>query len=141
MLKMQYIKNEVQVPQLTKARPSDAGFDLASNMETIIPSGMRAVITTGIKIKIDEGYYGQVSSRSGLAFRTDIHAFPGVCDAEYRGEYKVLLYNRGTAPFKVEVGMRIAQLVVIPCYVGGVEVVEELEDSSRGEQGFGSSGV
>jgi dUTP pyrophosphatase len=130
-----------QVEQLTKEHDMDAGLDIASNMEAIIPAKQSMKITTGIRVAIDPGYYGQVASRSGLKFKYGIVAFPGVIDSDYRGELSVILDNNGVYPFKVEKGMRIAQLLTLPCCIDRYTKVEYLDETDRGMGGFGSTGV
>ena len=126
----------------TQAYEGDAGFDLAACERVELAPGERAVVPTGLAVAIPDGYAGFVQPRSGLAARHGIAVVnsPGLVDAGYRGELKVVLLNTDREePFVVEPGMRIAQLVVVP--VPGVELVEvdELPDTERGVRGFGSS--
>ena len=126
----------------TQAYAGDAGFDLAAAERVVLAPGERATVGTGLAVAIPDGYAGYVQPRSGLASRhglTIVNA-PGLVDSGYRGELRVILLNTDReAPFTVEPGMRIAQLVVLP--VPGVELVEvnELPESERGVRGFGSS--
>ena len=126
----------------TQAYAGDAGLDLAAAERVVLEPGARATVGTGLAVAIPEGYAGYVQPRSGLAARhgiTIVNA-PGLVDSGYRGELRVILLNTDReAPFTVEPGMRIAQLVVLP--VPGVELVEvdELPESERGVRGFGSS--
>jgi dUTP pyrophosphatase len=126
----------------TQAYAGDAGLDLAAAERVVLAPGERATVGTGLAVAIPEGYAGYVQPRSGLAARhgiTIVNA-PGLVDPGYRGELRVILLNTDReAPFTVEPGMRIAQLVVLP--VPGVELVEvdELPESERGVRGFGSS--
>lgn len=123
-----------------------AGLDLAACLpdgpETLGP-GERRLIPTGVALAIPAGHEGQVRPRSGLALRHGISIVnaPGTIDADYRGELKVLLINLGDAPFVVQHGERIAQLVVAPVAMAGVREVERLPDAARGEGGFGSTGT
>ena len=125
-----------------RAYESDAGLDLAACDAVELGPGERAVVGTGLAVAIPEGYGGFVQPRSGLAARhgiTIVNA-PGLIDAGYRGEVRVVLLNTDPSePFRVEPGMRIAQLVVLP--LPELEVVEaaELPESERGARGFGSS--
>ena len=121
----------------------DAGLDLASVEPCEIPPGARCVVATGLAVAIPEGYAGYVQPRSGLAARHGISVVnsPGLIDSGYRGEIKVVLLNTDLAePFPVEVGDRIAQLVIVPVPALEVVVVDELEETVRGVGGFGSSG-
>jgi dUTP pyrophosphatase len=125
-----------------RAYPDDAGLDLSACERVELGPGERVVIGTGLAVAIPEGHAGFVQPRSGLASRHGIAVVnsPGLVDAGYRGELRVVLLNTDRAtPFVVEPGMRIAQLVVLA--VPEVELVEtdELPASERGVRGFGSS--
>jgi dUTP diphosphatase len=126
----------------SRAYAGDAGVDLASCERVELPPGARAVVGTGLAVAIPEGHAGFVQPRSGLALRHGLTIVntPGLVDAGYRGEIRVVLLNTDAREsFVVEPGMRIAQLVVVP--VGRVDVVEvdELPESERSVRGFGSS--
>jgi dUTP diphosphatase len=126
------------------ARASDAGLDLRSSERVVIEPGERALVGTGVAIAIPPGFAGLVLPRSGLALRHGVTVLnaPGLIDAGYRGEVKVLLVNQDrTTPVTLERGERIAQLVVQA--VAAVDLVEvpELSASERGAGGFGSTGV
>ncbi len=125
-----------------RAYEGDAGLDLVACERVELAPGERAVVGTGIAVAIPEGHAGFVQPRSGLASRHGISIVntPGLVDAGYRGELRVILLNTDAdEPFVVEPGMRIAQLVVVP--VASVDLVEvdELPDTDRGVRGFGSS--
>jgi dUTP pyrophosphatase len=125
-----------------RAYEGDAGLDLVACERVELAPGERAVVGTGIAVAIPEGHAGFVQPRSGLASRHGISIVntPGLVDAGYRGELRVILLNTDASkPFVVEPGMRIAQLVVVP--IASVELVEveELPDTERGVRGFGSS--
>jgi dUTP pyrophosphatase len=127
----------------SRAYSSDAGLDLAACERVELRPGERALVGTGLAVAIPDGYAGFVQPRSGLAARHGISIVntPGLVDPGYRGELKVALLNTDAREsFVVEPGMRIAQLVVLP--VPAVEPVEvsELPESTRGTDGFGSSG-
>ena len=139
-LPIRRLREDAVVPG--RAYAGDAGLDLASCERVELAPGERATVGTGLAVAIPEGCAGFVQPRSGLAAKhgiTIVNA-PGLIDSGYRGELKVTLLNTDAhEPFVVEVGMRIAQLVVLE--VPGVEPIEvdELPDSERGMRGFGSS--
>ena len=126
----------------SRAYEGDAGLDLAACERVELGPGERAVVGTGLTLAIPDGHAGFVQPRSGLAAEHGITILnaPGLVDAGYRGELKVVLLNTDRhEPFVVEPGMRIAQLVVIPVALPEPTEVSELPDSERGEKGFGSS--
>lgn len=126
------------------AHPGDAGADLYSVEEVVVAPGERALVKTGIAIQIPKGYVGLVHPRSGLAIKqglTVVNA-PGTIDAGYRGEIMVGLINLDKhAAAHIEVGMRIAQLVIQAVELAEFHEIEELETSERQTGGFGSTGV
>lgn len=126
-----------------RAHPGDAGLDLAAVEEVTLAPGERAAVATGWAVAIPEGMAGLVVPRSGNALRHGLTVAnaPGLIDAGYRGELKVILVNLGTEPVGVGVGDRIAQLVVVPACIGPAVQVDELPQSDgRGKGGFGSTG-
>jgi dUTP pyrophosphatase len=125
-----------------RAYEGDAGLDLAACERVELGPGERAVVGTGLTVAIPHGHAGFVQPRSGLAAKHGITILntPGLVDAGYRGELKVVLLNTDRAePFVIEPGMRIAQLVVVPVALPVPTEVAELPDSERGEKGFGST--
>ena len=126
-----------------RAHDGDAGHDLHSVEAVTITPGERAMVATGIAVELPDGHAGLVVPRSGLAARHGISVVnaPGLIDAGYRGEVKVLLLNTGLEPFAVAVGDRIAQLVVAPVATPEVVELDELGATARGAGGFGSTGV
>lgn len=132
---------EAQLP--SRAHPGDAGLDLHAVEAAVLEPGERASIGTGIAVEIPTGNAGLVLPRSGLAARHGVSVVnaPGLIDAGYRGEVRVLLLNTDPRePFEVVPGARIAQLVVIAVELAVAVDVESLEASERGAGGFGSSG-
>jgi len=117
----------------------DAGLDLFSSETYTLEQGRIQAVSTGIKIAVPENHVGLIWDKSGISFK-GVHRLAGVIDSGYRGEVKVVLINFGKTPFKIESGMKIAQLLIQP--VQQVEVVETdmLSESTRGEAGFGSTG-
>jgi dUTP pyrophosphatase len=139
-LPVRRLRDDAVLP--SQAYAGDAGLDLAAADGLTIGPGERAVVGTGLAVAIPEGYTGLVVPRSGLAARHGIGKVnsPGVIDAGYRGEVRVVLHNTDLqAPFTVEPGMRIAQLLVVPVPPVQLVEVDELPASERGERGFGSS--
>lgn len=127
-----------------RGTPMSAGLDIyADNEEPIhIVKGSPKSISTGIAVQIPEGYVGFIKPRSGLAFKKGIDHLAGVIDADYTGEIKLLLTSHDTyGELRIERGDRVAQLVVVPCYMAPIELVEELEPTERGSGGFGSTGI
>jgi len=122
----------------------DSGADLSATHGRCIYPGYFGMIKTGLTVEIPPGYEGQVRSRSGLAAKKGVFVLnsPGTIDSNYRGEVCVILFNAGEEPFLVEQGDRIAQLVIAPVVTANFETVSDINgESSRGEGGFGSSGV
>ena len=119
---------------LRAAVPEDAPFDLRP--------GARAAVPTGLTMAIPPGFEGQVRPRSGLALRLGITCLntPGTIDADYRGEVKVVLVNLGEEAFTIRRGDRIAQLVIAPVTSAALKEVASLDETTRGEGGFGSTG-
>jgi dUTP pyrophosphatase len=141
-LRVTRLQDDAVLP--SRARSGDAGLDLSACAAVTIAPGERAIVGTGLAVEIPEGHAGLVVPRSGLALRHGLSIVnaPGVIDAGYRGELRVILLNTDREhAFAVEPGMRIAQLLVVPAVP--VEVVEtsELTASERGDGGFGSSGL
>jgi dUTP pyrophosphatase len=140
-LRVAKLKDNAVIP--TRAHPGDAGLDLYSTEIAHLGPGERWSIGTGIALEIPEGHAGLVLPRSGLAREHGIALVnsPGLIDAGYRGEVRVLLLNTDPAEtVRIEAGARIAQLVVAPVAIAAPVEVTELSDSARGEGGFGSSG-
>ena len=127
----------------SRANRSDAGLDLYAAEDAVLEPGERTSVGTGIAVEIPEGYAGLVVPRSGIAARHGIALVnaPGLIDAGYRGEVRVLLLNTDRAePFRIAAGDRIAQLVVTPFAAAEPVEVAQLTLSERGNGGFGSSG-
>lgn len=124
----------------TKGSARSAGYDLyATGSGTIYP-GDRALIGTGIKMALARGLYGQIFPRSGLANKHGLMVMGGTIDNDYRGEIKVMLYNSGRKRFMYEVGDRLAQLVFLQ-YASLPMVEGVIDDTARGDGGFGSTGL
>ena len=137
------LSKEVSLPKYETSGSS--GMDLAADISAIIniDPGKTAVIPTGLALSIPKGFEVQIRPRSGLAAKYKISVLntPGTIDADYRGEIKVILINLGKDSFKVEKGLRIAQMVVCPVVQAQLKEVNDLNETERGEGGFGSTGT
>lgn len=122
-----------------RAHATDAGADLRSPVETVIPARDSCIIDTGVHIQLPHGYVGMLKSKSGLNIKHGITS-EGVIDEGYTGPIKAKLYNHSDEPYKIERGDKITQLVIMPCAYVGFELADDLEDSERGDGGFGSTG-
>jgi dUTP pyrophosphatase len=125
----------------TRGSGGAVGYDIYSTDEVVVPPTHRALIGTGIAMVLPPGVYGRVAPRSGLAVKHGIQVGAGVIDPDYTGEVKVVIFNHGDKDFKVEVGDRIAQLVLERCETPPVEEVGLVEETERGAGGFGSTGA
>lgn len=125
-----------------RATPGSAGYDLVSAENENIPPGETYFALTGISIEIPEGYVGIVASRSGLGARDGIIVKHGIgtIDSDYRGDLLVPLYNSTNDPYRIEVGDRIAQLIIIPCLSLPMVKVKKLSNTKRAKGGFGHTG-
>jgi dUTP pyrophosphatase len=142
-LNLPFRKLDPTVPLPERARPGDAGLDLASNLDVEVAPGERAMIPTGLAVAIPEGHAGLVLPRSGLASRHGLTLAnsPGLIDPGYRGEIMIAVVNLDLRePVKIARGDRIAQLLVVPVAAVEAVSVEELPPTTRGEGGFGSTG-
>ena len=142
-MSFRYTLLSAQAQPPRRAHPGDAGFDLCAAEAARLEPGERASVGTGVAVEIEEGSAGLVLPRSGLAARHGISVVnaPGLIDAGYRGEVRVLLLNTDRAEaFDIEVGDRIAQLVIVEIGGGDPVEVDALAESVRGEGGFGSTG-
>ena len=136
-LKVKRIQKDVKLPRYGHA--GDAGLDLFSSVDFVLAAGQVEAVPTGIKVAVPEGYAGLIWDKSGVSLR-GVHRLAGVIDSGYRGEVKVVMVNLGGEPFIIEKGMKIAQMLVQPVENVDVIEVEDLEETSRGEGGFGSTG-
>lgn len=142
VIELQIVATSEQIPHY--ARPGDAGADLRSADALVLEPGERALVGTGVRIALPEGYLAFVVPRSGLAVKHGISIVnsPGTIDAGYRGEIKVPLINLDQRePFEIATGDRIAQLIIMPVTRAEFTAVEALSESDRGERGFGSTGI
>ena len=130
----------------TRATPGSTGYDLSSIETCVVPAKGKALINTGLSMKMKFEYdhcYARIAPRSGISWKKHIDVGAGVIDEDYRGEIKVLLFNHSDEDFIVNVQDKIAQLIFEKIYIPELEVVETLSDSDnnlRGVGGFGSTG-
>lgn len=119
----------------------DTGFDIFCCEDTIVPAGSSAVVPTGLQLAyIDQGYWIRIEARSGLGFKHSIEPHFGIIDNQYTGNFSVKLFNFSDIDYHARVGDRIAQLVLYKLYNANIEWTDQVQDSHRGSQGFGSSG-
>lgn len=117
----------------------DAGLDIFSAVDCVLEAGIAKAVPTGIKVAIPEGYAGLIWDKSGISLK-GVHKLAGVIDSGYRGEVKVVLVNLSKKPFRIGKGMKIAQLLIQPVVEVQVVETDKLGETSRGEEGFGSTG-
>lgn len=120
-----------------------AGFDLHSAEGIIIEGGETAIIKTGLAFDIPKGFEMQIRPRSGISFKTPLimKNGPGTIDSDYRGEVGIIMHNLSSEPFEVKAGERMAQGIVSPVVMVAFCEVEELSESARGTNGYGSTGI
>ena len=137
------VRLNADLPLPAYAKPGDAGLDLRASELAQLEPGERRLVPTGLAVAIPEGHAGFVLPRSGLAMQKGVTVLnaPGLIDAGYRGELKVLLINHGSEPVIIARGERIAQLVIQRVASATLVEVESLPESARGAGGFGSTGA
>jgi dUTP pyrophosphatase len=129
---------DAKVPSF--ALPGDVGMDLFSMEDVILKPGERISCKTGIAMKIPEGYAGLIWDKSGISHKNGIKTLGGVFDSNYTGEYIIGLINLGKEDFEIKKGQKIAQVLFQKVEIAEVEEVDELPETNRGEEGFGSTG-
>jgi len=139
-LQVKLLREDAILPR--RINSTDAGLDIFLCEEThTCFAGCRSVAATGIAVAIPNGYYGRIAPRSGLAVRYGVDVLAGVVDSSYRGEIKVVLFNTDERPHTFVQGARIAQLIIEKIALPVVVEVSDLDETSRGDDGFGSTGV
>jgi len=140
-IKIQKINNDAIIPHYV--HKGDAGMDLYSVEDAVLAAGERKLIGTGLKFEIPMGFELQVRPKSGLAanFGVTVLNAPGTVDCGYRGEVKVILFNSSKNDYQVKKGEKIAQAVIARYEEAEIEEAQELSETSRGEGGFGSTGL
>jgi len=130
---------EAKIP--TYAKEGDAGMDLYSTQDLILMSGKIITCETGIAMAIPVGYVGLIWDKSGVAFNGGIKTMGGVIDSSYRGEIKIIMTNLSNKDYFIKKGDKIAQMLIQKVESLDIEEVEVLDDTERGEGGFGSTGI
>jgi dUTP pyrophosphatase len=153
-LKIKRLTQTAKLPE--RAFPTEAGLDVFADEDVTIDNGETVAISTGITLEIPDGYYGRLKARSGLTLNSALRVQEGTIDSSYRGEVKVIVEIKPfttfkaekifyqfqpSSPFTIEKGMKIAQLIVQPLPQIELLEVDELSQSDRGANGFGSTGV
>lgn len=145
VIKIKRLANGGGIDLPVYATSGAAGMDIcaANQADIVLAAGERCAVPTGFAMAIPDGFEAQIRPRSGLALKHGISVAnaPGTIDSDYRGEIAVIIINLGNAPFTITRGMRIAQMVIAPVTRGQFTEVADLDDSDRGEGGFGSTGV
>lgn len=136
-LKVKSLRKESRIPKRNYS--DDAGLDLYSSEEVLIPAGCGAKIKTGIAVKLPNKTFGMILDRSSMGAK-GLKVHGGVIDCSYTGELIVVLWNHSNEDYKISIEDKIAQLVVFPILFPTPELVLDLEESTRGKNGFGSSG-
>lgn len=124
----------------TRAHDTDAGLDLRIPYNASILEGDSLVVDTGIHIELPHGYFGKIEGKSGLNVKHGVVSLGGVIDEGYTGSIVVKLYNQSWKRYDFKAGDKIAQLIIQPYIAPKLEIVDELEETARGDRGFGSSG-
>ena len=139
-IKIKKIKDNAIIPKY--AHEGDAGVDLYSTEDYLLKPGERILVSTGIKIAIPKGYEAQVRPKSGLAIKNGLSIVntPGTIDSPYRGEVQIIAINLGKENIKIEKQTKVAQMVINKIEEAEFEEVDELDSTTRGEGGFGSTG-
>ena len=137
-VKIKKLNPQAKIPSY--AHEGDAGLDIHSIEDLTILSNERKLIATGISMALPDGYVSLVWDKSGLAAKNGITVLGGVIDSHYRGEYKIILFNTTKEPFEIKKGDKIAQILIQKVERAIIEEVAELEETSRGFGGFGSTG-
>lgn len=142
-IKIKKLSDKAIIP--AQATPHDAGYDLYAVEDGRLYPGQRQLFKTNIAIAIPEGYYGRIADRSGNAFKLGVHVMGGVIDSAYRGDIGVILLNTNEDDLynivEIKIGQKIAQLIIEKCHSIEWKEVDNLDETVRGEGGFGSTGA
>ena len=137
-IKIKKLVPDAILPQIS--RVGDAAMDLVACKDYVLAKGEKVLISTGIAMAIPAGFWGNIRDRSGLAAKHGLHTIAGVIDPNYRGEILVAMVNLGTEDYQIKAGDRIAQMLIQKFEDIELEESNDLEETNRGEKGFGSSG-
>ena len=137
---VQISKENDTIPTPVYHRLGDAGLDLRASESITLAPGRRYPVKTGLRFALPDGVVGIIKDRSGLALKSGLHTMAGVIDSNYRGEIMVVLVNLGSEEYQVNIGDRIAQLILLPCLQAELTPVSTLPETERNNSGFGSSG-
>ena len=124
----------------TRAHPTDAGLDLCAREDVLLPAYGSVLFDTGVHVAFPHGYYGKLESKSGLNVKHGIVSLGGVLDEPYRGSITVKLYNMTDTAYQFKRGDKICQMVIMPYATPEMVLAEELDETDRGSNGFGSTG-
>ena len=142
---IEYKKLNANAQEPTYGTEYSAGVDLRVSIDTpiVLNPGETEIVPTGIAICIPEGYFGMICSRSGLSAKFGIVVLnsPGIIDADYRGEIKLIMMNHSKKAFTIEQGMRLAQLIIVPYSRTSWKMVSDLPETRRADGGIGSTGI
>jgi dUTP pyrophosphatase len=122
------------------AHPGDAGLDVFSREDHILPPGERHAFGLGFAVELPEGYVALVWDKSSLTYQAGIHCLAGVIDAGYRGEYVVILHNSGREPYDIKIGDKIAQILIQPVEHARIVESSDISNTARADGKYGSSG-
>jgi len=136
--KVKRLRGDAVLPSY--AHKGDAGLDLCALDSCVVRAGERRLIPTGISMELPEGYFASIRGKSGLAYKKGVSILGGVVEYTYRGDYGVIFLNTSGDDIEIEAGQKIAQVVIQPVATAEVEEVEELGESERGDERFGSTG-
>lgn len=136
---VQQLDENAKLPEY--AHPGDAGMDLFSNEEVTLKPGERHPVATGIAMRVPDGHVALVWDKSGRAVKDGVTTLAGVIDAGYRGEVRIVLLNVSDTEVTIGLHEKVAQVLIQPVVSGTIEEVEALDDTERGEGGFGSTGI
>ncbi len=138
-IKFQKISKDAKIPSF--AHEGDAGMDLYSNEDASIAPGEIKAVSTGIKMELPNGYVALFWDKSGLALKKGVKTMGGVIDSGYRGELKVIMTNLSKEILEIKKESKIAQMIIQKFESPKIEIAEDLTDTKRGEDGFGSTGL
>lgn len=123
-----------------RAHSTDAGLDLRTPKEVTVPKGGSVCIDTGVHVELPKGYYGKLESRSGLNVKHSVVSLGGTIDEPYRGSIVAKLYNLGDEDYTFNAGDKVVQMVIQPYIAPDIQIVDSLDETDRGSNGFGSTG-